>query len=201
MNTRFRNTFLAAALLFGAVSSPVLAKKASAGSEDHSNHTRASADHEIYQHEAADICDPNKTQVRMYVTGLTKTPTGILTLELFNDPDNFLSKKGRVRRVRVPAQAGSQTVCITENVLGSYAVAGYHDKDGNRKLKKNIVKLPREPFALSNNPKIKALKYPKFYDSAFELVSGGTNITLELVDLKKQKKLDKAAKKLEQAAN
>jgi len=112
-----------------------------------------------------------------------------------------LSKKGRVRRVRVAAEKGEQTVCMTVENLGRYAAAGYHDKDANRKLKKSMIKVPREPFALSNNPKIKALKFPKFSDSAFEVVSGGTNITLELVDLKKQKKLEKAARKLEKAAN
>jgi len=124
-----------------------------------------------------------------------------LTLELYNDPDHFLSKKGRVKRVRVPAGTGSQNVCMTYDELGTYAVAGYHDIDGNRKLKKNIIKVPREPFALSNNPKIKALRFPKFSESAFELVEGGANITLELVDLKKQKKAEKAARKRERAAN
>lgn len=199
MNTRFRNTFLAAGLLFSAVFLPVSAHTAFAGSEDHTDHVRSHPDLEIYEHEAPDICDLQINQVRMTVTGLTGG--GILTLELYNDPEHFLSKKGRVRRVRVPAGAGEQTVCMTTDVLGRYAAAGYHDVDGNRKLKKNMIKVPREPFALSNNPKIKALKFPKFSDSAFELVMGGVNITLELVDLKKQKKAEKAARKLEKAAN
>ncbi|HHL42719.1 MAG TPA: DUF2141 domain-containing protein [Hellea balneolensis] len=148
---------------------------------------------EIYANEAADPCDPTKTQVRMTVVGIKKG--GILTLELYNDPKHFLSKKGRVRRVRVPAEDGPQTVCMTENNTGSYAVAGYHDIDGNRKLKKKWNGTPREPFALSNNPKIKELRFPKFSESAFDLVPGGTNITLELVDLKKQKELRKAERR------
>lgn len=203
MNTRNHNTFFThgrvSALLFAVISAVNIAQAASAGSEDHSKHVRAHPTVEIYKFEAADICDTKKNQVRMRVTGLSGG--GILTLELYNDPEHFLSKKGRVRRVRVAAQVGEQTVCMTTERLGRYAAAVYHDIDGNRKLKKSMVKVPREPFALSNNPKIKALKFPKFSDSAFELVSGGTNITLELVDLKKQKKLEKAARKLEQAAN
>ena len=199
MNTRFRNTFLAAGLLFSTVFTPVFAQMAFAAAEDHSEHVRSHPELEIYEFEAPDICDVDANQVRMTVTGLTDE--GILTLELYNDPEHFLSKKGRVRRVRVPAANGEQTICMTTNILGRYAAAGYHDIDGNRKLKKNMIKVPREPFALSNNPKIKALKFPKFSDSAFELVMGGTNITLELVDLKKQKKAEKAARKLEKAAN
>jgi len=198
MNTRYRNTFLAAGLLFGTLFLPAFAQMAFAASEDHSEHVRSHPELEIYQYEAPDVCDPDANQVRMTVMGLTGG--GILTLELYNDPEHFLSKKGRVRRVRVPAGVGAQTVCMTTDILGRYAAAGYHDRDGNRKLKKNMIKVPREPFALSNNPRIKALKFPKFSDSAFELVMGGTNITLELVDLKKQKKAEKAARKLEKAA-
>jgi len=199
MNARFRNTFLSTALLFSAAFLPIWSTAAFAGSEDHSDHVRSHADLEIYTFEVPEACDLQANQVRMTVNGLTGG--GILTLELYNDPEHFLAKEGRVRRVRVPAGVGTQTVCMTTNNLGRYAAAGYHDKDGNRKLKKNMIKVPREPFALSNNPKIKALKFPKFSDSAFELVMGGTNITLELVDLKKQKKLEKAARKREQAAN
>lgn len=198
MNTRIRNTFLAVSLFFSAISVPLFAITAFAGSEDHSSHTRIHKTLEIYQYEAPDKCDPKSNQVRMKVTGLTGG--GILTLELYNDPQHFLSKSGRVRRVRVPAGVGSQSVCLTVKKLGRYAVAGYHDIDGNRKLKKNMLKLPREPFALSNNPKIKALKFPKFADSAFDVGIGGKNITLELVDLKKQKKLEKAAEKARKAA-
>ena len=146
---------------------------------------------EIYAGEASDPCDLQKTQVRITVDG--STGGGMLTLELYNDPEHFLSKKGRVRRVRVPSVVGSQTVCMNENLTGSYAVAGYHDVDGNRKLKKKWNQAPREPFALSKNPKIKELRFPKFSESAFELVYGGTNITIELIDLKKQKKERKAA--------
>lgn len=150
-------------------------------------------DLEIYAHEMADVCNEQTTQVRVLVNG--SIGGGMLTLELYNDPEHFLSKKGRIRRVRVPSVVGSQTVCLSENLTGRYAVAGYHDIDGNRKLKKKWNKAPREPFALSNNPAIKELRFPKFSESAFELVYGGTNITLELVDLKKQKELRKAAKK------
>jgi len=148
---------------------------------------------EIYEGEASDTCDTAKTQVRVNVTN--SDGGGMLTLELYNDPKNFLDKKGRVRRVRVPSVVGAQIICLTHDNLGRYAVAAYHDVDGNRKLKKKWNKAPREPFALSNNPYVKELRFPKFSESAFDLVAGGTNITIELIDLKKQKEEKKTAKK------
>ncbi len=153
---------------------------------------------EIYRDELPDKCNPNAFQVRVTVRNVTAQ--GILTLELYNDPENFLDKKGRVRRVRVPAQNGPQTVCMTIQNPGRYAVAGYHDLDGNRKLKKSMLKVPKEPFALSNNPKFKKLKFPKFSDSAFRVGPKGANIVLELVDIKKQKGLEKAVRDAERAA-
>ena len=152
---------------------------------------------EIYDYEQADKCDSSKLQVR--ITVFNVTPVGILTLELYNDPNNFLDKQGRVRRVRVPAGQSPQTVCMNINHTGRYAVAGYHDIDANRKLKKSMIKVPKEPFALSNNPKFKALKFPRFSDSAFYVGPEGKNITLELIDIKKQKKLAKLAEKAEKA--
>ncbi len=193
MNTSLHNIFLT----IGAFSAGVVMALPAFANDDLQEgeivRVRAHAVLEIYQDEAADICDLEITQVRIKVNG--STGGGMLTLELYNDPGNFLSKKGRTRRVRVASVVGSQTVCMTEPHLGKYAVAGYHDVDGNRKLKKKWNGTPREPFALSNNPKIKELRFPKFSESAFDLVPGGTNITIELIDLKKQKRERKAAKK------
>lgn len=184
MNTSLRNIFLAVIIAFSGFTAPL------ALAQDESEQVRIHPVLEIYEGEQADACDSLKTQVRILVKG--SAGGGMLTLELYNDPKHFLSKKGRIRRVRVPSVVGKQTVCMTENQTGSYAVAGYHDVDGNRKLKKKWNKAPREPFALSNNPFIKELRFPKFSESAFELVKGGTNITIELVDLKQQKKDRKA---------
>lgn len=194
MNTRLRNTFFTVNLLFGA-SILALVPAQVAIADDTPVLARIHPTLEIYDGEASDLCDVQKTQVRITVTG--SAGGGMLTLELYNDPEHFLSKKGRMRRVRVPSVVGVQTVCLTENMTGSYAVAGYHDVDGNRKLKKKWNKTPREPFALSNNPYIKEMRFPKFSESAFDLVHGGTNITIELIDLKKQKRERKAAKRKE----
>ncbi len=62
---------------------------------------------------------------------------------------------------------------------GTYAVAAYHDRDGNRKLKKYWNQLPREPFGLSNNPE-QHFGFPKFSDSAFTTGSLGADIVIDL---------------------
>lgn len=77
---------------------------------------------------------------------------GVLNVELYDDPEHFLFKAGRKRKVRIPAAAGQQIVCMNLEQPGTYAVAVYHDIDGDRKLRKHWNLMPREFFGLSNNP-------------------------------------------------
>ncbi|MEM9669527.1 MAG: DUF2141 domain-containing protein [Pseudomonadota bacterium] len=126
----------------------------------------------------ADVCDPSIPQIRVTVNGVE--PYGILLVEIYrNDPKNFLSSKGRIARARVAAEIGPQTVCLNIDGPGMYAVASYHDRDGDRKLDKKWNRLPKEPFALSTNPKLK-LRKPRFREAAFEAGELGADIKLDL---------------------
>ena len=62
---------------------------------------------------------------------------------------------------------------------GTYAVALYHDIDGNRKLARKWNFLPKEPFGLSNNPKLK-LRKPRHREAAFEAGPLGADVTVNL---------------------
>ena len=131
----------------------------------------------IMPHEAPDACNAEVAQIRVTVNGVG--PGGVLNVELYDDPDNFLFKKGRKRKVRIPAAEGAQKVCMNLDQPGTYAVAVYHDRDGNRKLKKHWNLLPREPFGLSNNPE-NSNGFPNFSDSAFITGSLGADIVIDL---------------------
>ena len=128
----------------------------------------------------SDYCVPGALQIRVNVHNVSTG--GILKLELFGE-NNFLKKEGKLRRVRVPAQDGPQKVCINLPTPGEYAVVGYHDKDGDRRLKKAWNFKPKEPYGLSNNPEIKSLRLPKFSETGFEVPMEGVDIDLHLVDL------------------
>ncbi len=131
----------------------------------------------IKPHEAPDPCNTDIAQVRVIVNGVGSG--GILNVGLYDDPDNFLFKKGRKRTVRIPAAEGQQKVCMNLEQPGTYAVAAYHDRDGNRKLKLRWNSLPEEPFGLSNNPE-QHTGFPKFSDSAFTTGSLGADIVIDL---------------------
>lgn len=132
---------------------------------------------DIRPYEAGDECNPNISQVRVTVDGVGYG--GILTVGLYDDPNHFLVKQGRKRRIRIPATDEQHTVCFNLDQHGTYAVAAYHDKDANRKLKRRWNLLPGEPFGLSNNPE-PVLGFPKFSDSAFATEGLGTDIIIKL---------------------
>ena len=132
---------------------------------------------DIRPYEATDLCSPDIPQVRVTVSNVGDG--GILSVELYHDPDNFLNKKGRTKRIRIPASEGRHTVCFNLEKQGTYAVAAYHDINGNRKLNKKWNMMPKEPFGLSNNPEPK-FAFPKFSDSAFTTGELGADITIEL---------------------
>ena len=131
----------------------------------------------INPHEAPDACNASIAQIRITVNHVGAG--GVLNVELYNNPEHFLFKEGRKRKVRIPAAAGQQIVCMNLEQPGTYAVAVYHDIDGDRKLKKQWNLLPREPFGLSNNPE-QQFGFPKFSDSAFTTGSLGADIVIDL---------------------
>ncbi len=134
----------------------------------------------LYDEDKADRCVPGALQIRVTLHNIT--PVGLMKLELFGE-HNFMKSKGKLRRIRVPAEDGPQTVCINLPSTGRYAVVGYHDKNADRKLKKAWNFKPLEPYGLSNNPDIKALRLPKFSETGFDVPLEGVDIDITLVDL------------------
>lgn len=134
---------------------------------------------ELYDRDAADTCVAGALQIRATVTNVTKK--GMVKVELFGEKD-FMKKSGKLRRIRVPAENGSVKVCINLPAPGEYALVGYHDKNGDRKLKKAWNFKPKEPYGVSNNPKIESLRLPKWSEAGFQVPMNGVDITMELMD-------------------
>ena len=135
---------------------------------------------ELYDRDASDPCRADVSQVRVVVQNVTAE--GILKLELFGE-ENFMKRSGKLRNIRVPADNGPMLVCINVPTPGEYAVVGYHDKDADRRLDKKWNFTPKEPYGLSNNPKIESLRLPRWDETRFDVPAEGRDIVINLVDL------------------
>ena len=133
---------------------------------------------DIRPYEAPAVCGAQTPQLEVHVTGVEAR--GILTVELYTPSKrDFLRKASRLKRIRVPAENGSQTVCFNLPAAGTYALAAYHDVDADRDLARHWNMMPAEPFAISSDKPLR-LGVPKFEEAAFSAGEKTTWIELEL---------------------
>lgn len=133
---------------------------------------------DIRPHEAPAICGARFPQLEVLVKGVEAK--GILTVELYAPSKrDFLRKDSRLKRIRVPAESGSQTVCFDLPAAGRYALAAYHDVDGDRDLARHWNMMPAEPFAISSDKPLR-LRVPRFEEAAFSAGERTTRVQLEL---------------------
>ena len=92
-------------------------------------------------------------------TWLTVTATGLrngsgqLAITLYeDDPRKFLAHHGSLYVGRVQAVAGTTRGCIFIPRPGVYALALYHDENGNQKFDRTSIGFPAEGYGFSNNP-------------------------------------------------
>ena len=125
-------------------------------------------------------CGQSKLEIRMQVENI-KNNKGYIVADLHNSiQEDFLDPEKVVIRVRATAAAGKTSLCIPLSQPGDYAIAVYHDKNSNRRFDKGFMRIPKERFGMSNNPKFK-LSAPSYQEAAFTVKDEGTDITVRLV--------------------
>jgi uncharacterized protein (DUF2141 family) len=97
------------------------------------------------------------------ISGL-KSDTGTLKVGLYNSEGMFL----RIPYKSIPSEIkGNGAIVIFEGIpKGEYAISSYQDENSNGKLDKNIMGIPTEDVACSNNAK-GFMGPPKYQDAKF----------------------------------
>lgn len=95
---------------------------------------------------------PSSTWIEVAVEGV-RNDSGLIAITLYADnPRKFLIRHGSLYVGRVNAQAGTTTGCIFVPEPGVYALAIYHDENGNQVFDRTGIGLPAEGYGFSNNP-------------------------------------------------
>ncbi|MEJ5976965.1 DUF2141 domain-containing protein [Novosphingobium sp. PS1R-30] len=95
---------------------------------------------------------PSSTWINVVAQGL-RSGSGLLAVTLYEDkPSKFLVRHGSLYVGRVNAEAGTTRMCIFVPKPGVYALALYHDENGNRSFDRTGIGFPAEGFGFSNNP-------------------------------------------------
>lgn len=102
---------------------------------------------------------------------------GNISLALYDNKEDFPSIN-KTFRSKVQ-NAKNKTIVFDELNSGTYAVAVYHDENGNGVLDKNIFGVPTEKYGFSNDAREK-FSYPAYSSASFSLnVDRKISITLK----------------------
>lgn len=123
--------------------------------------------------------EPSPVQLLIRVNGV-RSPEGTVTVVLYGEnPADFLARGKRLDRRRVPARVGSVELCLALKRPGTYALALYHDEDGDRRLTRNLVGLPTEGYGFSRDAPT-TFGLPSFDDVAFAVGTGKTTLEITM---------------------
>lgn len=124
---------------------------------------------------------PDEASVKLMVTVAgTRNSKGTVAITLYGDrPEDFLAPGRKIARIRVPISNGTAEGCLAPPRPGSYAIAVYHDEDGDRDFDRTLIGLPAEGFGFSNNPATH-FGLPRFEDVAFVAHPGVNRLRISL---------------------
>ncbi|GGW28809.1 hypothetical protein GCM10007383_12770 [Arenibacter certesii] len=88
---------------------------------------------------------------------------GKISVALYTEAENFLKFDKVFRSNSVVAKENTTTVLIDDLPSGNYALAVFHDENGNDELDVNWLGIPKEKVAFSN-AKMKLFGPPSYKD-------------------------------------
>jgi uncharacterized protein (DUF2141 family) len=132
---------------------------------------------------AATETESKSVEVRKPLTLIIKnlaSATAPVIVGLYNSKKNFLKVEGRLKEYKFTPTGTTLTTQITDLDYGEFAMAIYQDEDSNGEINKNMIGVPTEGYAFSNNykPRIKA---PSFSDCMFIYDSSTNTVTMNMI--------------------
>lgn len=103
---------------------------------------------------------------------------GKISVAIYNTKEGFLKFDKVFKCDSIVAQKGITHIAIKNIPEGEYALAIFHDENGNDKLDTNWLGIPKEKVAFSN-AKMRTFGPPPFKDCAFK-VEKDTRISISL---------------------
>jgi uncharacterized protein (DUF2141 family) len=100
---------------------------------------------------------------------------------LFSSRDGFPSKPEKsLRAVFVAIRAKTATCEFASVPAGTYAIAVFHDENGNGKMDRNFVGAPAEGHGASRDAKPGFMSPPSFVDASFAYTGGVLTLQVPL---------------------
>lgn len=95
---------------------------------------------------------------------------GKVSVAIYDSASSFLKFEEVLKSGSTSAQEGMTTLTIEDLPEGEYAIALFHDKNGNNALDTNWLGIPKEKVAFSK-AKMRTFGPPKYEDCTFQVRS------------------------------
>ena len=119
----------------------------------------------------------SKTDLTISILSLRDTEHDVY-IAVSRKTDGFPDKLDMAKAiVAKPTGKNSISVTVSDLPYGKYAVMVFQDMNGNKKLDKNFLGIPSEPFAFSNNYK-PMFRAPRWEDCEFEYNAKSNTVTI-----------------------
>ena len=97
-----------------------------------------------------------------------RNSSGDVHIAVYNDADTFPDSDGMITETKIPARQPAVTWTFKNLSPGRYAVAVYHDENGNDEFDQGLFGIPLEGYAFSNNAAV-FLGPPDFAEAAIDV--------------------------------
>ena len=106
-----------------------------------------------------------------------KAAGGSVMVAVYNSADTFLTTP--LLATGAPAADSGNTLVIKDLPAGDYAFAVYHDANANGKMDKNLLGIPTEDYAFSNNA-LGKMGPPSYESARFNVPAEGATVRVSL---------------------
>lgn len=107
-----------------------------------------------------------------------KNTDGAIHIALFTSSDDFPDSSTRTEGLILKIEQQSVTGTFKNLAENDYAIAVFHDENGNNKLDKNFFGVPKEPYGFSGNST--SLMPPGFNEASTTLETDDVNLVIKL---------------------
>jgi uncharacterized protein (DUF2141 family) len=104
---------------------------------------------------------------------------GDVGVSLFTSPDGWPEKNDKALLHGPHPFSGDKTTVTLEVPAGQYAITVLHDENGNHKMDRNFLGIPKEGYGFANSPKV-FLTPPDFKTASIEVECPTTETTIHL---------------------
>lgn len=124
---------------------------------------------------------PSGAKARLEISvSNVRAAKGDITITVYpDDKERFLARGGKLSRLRIKAEMPVTVACLSVPGPGTYAIAIYHDENGDGKFDRSMLGLPEEGYGFSNNAAV-VLAPPSFDAVKFKAADGVTHVDITM---------------------